>query len=423
MLKPLLRALTLWGCTLIATVLLSSCGGEAADPPGGVNVTAGENSVTLTWNAADGVEYWIFYGPTSVTPSRTDNMQLWIGLPGGSVALKATSPYTLAGLSNGISYSFTLNARTNGGPGGPGSTPVSAMPRPAGNTWVANTAAGSAELKAAIYGTVTSTTTTPVTVTPTYVAAGKGGVVFTSTNNTTWTPATSGTSANLNGGAFLGGKFALVGDGGVLLTSTDAVTWTAQTTGTTQNLSAIAGNGVTLQVIVGTGGTILTSPDGVTWTAASSGTSADLYTVAYSAPGVWLAGGANGTLLKSADGLTWSAVGSNTSFALRGFAYGLADATNIVYTYVAVGDNGTLLTSPDASTWTVGTSGTSADLRSVVYNTQFVAAGRDGGSRTSTDTATWTAATVPGSGALNAVIHGAYLYMAVGDAGTNWVSK
>ena len=148
-----LRSFKLFAAVLLGMVLSTGCGGgDAAPAPTGLAVTAGESSVTVSWDMASGVEYWLFYAPTSLAPTDTASMQRWFGLPGGSTLLKVSSPYVVSGLVNGVSYSFSVNGRIDGGPGGPGATPVTAKPRLAGALWTAGAALGSNDLRSVTYG-------------------------------------------------------------------------------------------------------------------------------------------------------------------------------------------------------------------------------------------------------------------------------
>ena len=425
------RSIPLFLAGLMTALLLTACGnGEPAPAPTGLQVTAGESSATLTWDMVGGVEYWVFFAPTSVAPHDVGSMQAWFGLPGGNVLLKVTSPYVVQGLTNATDYTFSINGRIDGGPGGSGATPVTATPRVAGFAWTAGTAAGSQDLRGAAYGSVTNSST--ALLTPTYLAVGAAGTLFSSLDGASWSAINYATSSNLNGASYLG-NYKVVGDGGTILTSSDVVTWTKQTSGTTQNLYAIANNGLNLNVAVGAAGTILTSSDGVTWTAASnSATTRDLYAVNYSSynSGTWVAVGAGGTIVTSSDGLTWKSLSSGAAADLRGIA-NLATASTttgvISATFVAVGASGTVLSSTDAATWTAqALPGASANLNAIVYGSQFVAAGSGGKILYSTDGLSWTAATTTtpaNSSDLNALAHGPDRYLAVGVAGTNLLSK
>jgi hypothetical protein len=415
------RSLKLFVAAVLASVVLFGCGkGSSAPAPTSLVATATESGVTVTWDMTPGVEYLFFYGPTSVVPSSVTSMSPWIGLPGGGTKINATSPLVLTGLVNGTSYSFSVNSRTNGGPGGPGATPVTATPRLAGSTWTAGAPAGSNPLRCVTYGA-------------SFVAAGDSGAMYSSADGVAWSPITYATTANLNGCSYWG-SYRLVGDGGLILTSPDAVTWTPQTSPTTNALFAIASNSANLIVAVGAIGTIITSPDGVTWTTRDSTTTQHLYAVNYSPlnSGTWIAVGAGGTVVKSADGLTWATVlpGTSASPDLRGIAYGASTTSTGATVFVAVGASGTVLTSTDGAAWSaLTTPPTTSDLNAVTYGTQCVAVGAGGSKFFSTDGVTWLpGAWAPGSGTgtnsnLNAIVRGPLTYSAVGDSGANVLAK
>jgi hypothetical protein len=410
-----LRSLKLFIAALFTLAALVACGGGGSAAPAatGLKVTPGEGSATVTWDMVPGVEYWLFYAPTANIPADSSATQKWIGLVGGGALINVSSPYVVSGLVNGTSYSFTINGRTDGGPGGPGAAPVAATPRIAGSTWTAGTPPTSKDLRSVTFGT-------------TYVAAGTGGAMYSSADGATWNAINYTTGSNLNGASYLS-TYKLVGDGGVVLTSPDAATWTAQTSGTTQNLYAIASNNVNLNVAVGANGTIIASIDGITWTpATNSATTNHLYGVTYTAynSGTWVAVGAAGTIVESADGLTWHAVTSSTGADLRGIAYGISNTTTGATTFAAVGASGTVLSSTDGATWTPQVVTGASTLNAVAYGTQFVAVGTGGNIVISNDGVTWTAISpLATSNNLYAVARGTLAYSAVGAAGTNLLSK
>lgn len=410
------RAFKSFATVLISVLLLVACGGESAPAPTGVSAKAGESTMTVSWDMVSGVEYWLFYGPTSVAPTDTLSMHSWIDLAGGGQYIKVVSPYVVSGLINGTSYSLSINGRIDGGPGGPGSTPVSSTPRIAGEIWRAGATnpPGSTDLRGVAYGAG-------------YVAAGSGGAMYSSTDGESWSAINYATTSNLNGANY-NGNYQLVGDNGLMLSSADAVTWTQQTTGTSQNLYAIASNGSNLTVAVGANGTILSSPDGIAWTpATSSATTSALYGVAYSTynGGTWVAVGAGGTIVQSPDGLAWHAVTANTGADLRGIAFGASTSATDATVFVAIGAAGTVLSSTDAVTWTPQVlTVASTDLNAVTYGTQFVTAGSGGNIFISTDGVTWRSSSFTGTtNALYAVARGSLAYAAVGAAGTNLLSK
>jgi hypothetical protein len=361
---------------------------------------------------APGVEYWLFYAPTVLAPVDNSNMSRWFS-SGGVAVLKVSSPFTVSGLSNDLSYSFTVNGRTDGGSGGPAPTSVTATPRLAGSSWKAGTTTGTADLRAVTYGSQ-------------YVAAGMGGTLHSSADGKVWTTISSGTTLNLRGADFYG-DYRVVGDGGLLLSSTDAIAWTTRTTNTTNHLYALANNGFSLLVAVGAQGTILTSADGATWTpATSSGTTKDLFAVTYSTynGGTWLAVGAEGTMVSSTDALTWKALNTDTTADLRGITFGYANTTTLTTNFVVVGSGGTVLNSADTTTWTKQTLPGAQALYAVRYGNQFIAVGAGGTIFLSKDAGTWTAADAAGNTKdLWAIGRGAGSYMAVGTTGTNLLAK
>jgi hypothetical protein len=162
----------------VVAVLVSACGGSgssAPPPTGGITVTPGDGTATVTWTATPGVKYWLFYAPSS-TISSVD----WINIPGSRAILDVTSPYVLTGLANGYTYSFTVNGRNGDGPGGPGAPTVSIIPRPAGATWSSGSSMGANTLRSIAYGISTADALGY------YVSFGDAGSTYRSTNGITW---------------------------------------------------------------------------------------------------------------------------------------------------------------------------------------------------------------------------------------------
>jgi hypothetical protein len=398
---------------ILAGLLAAGCGssGKSADPPANVVALAGDGIITVTWPMESGVDYWLFFA-ASPSISTSD----WTTIPGSRSVISVASPYVATGLANGTTYSFTLNGRTNGGPGGPGTPSVSAVPRLAGTAtasllapWTAGAALGTDDLRGVTWANV-------------FVAVGANGALFSSTDGTTWTAVNSGVVANLNAVVFRGTSYLAAGDGGTMLSSTDAKTWTPRNTGTVDNLNAIATNSG-LFVAVGANGTIVISADGVTWTAAAnSATANNLYAVAAFGNSLWIAVGANGTMITSTDGSIWKSIASDTAFDLKGIAFGTSTATGAVR-FVAVGVNGTLVTSPDAVTWTAQPAIGPNTLSAVAYGTQFIAVGAGGSIFTSTDGTTWSGQPSTTSSDLKAIVHAPFSYSVVGAAGVNLLAK
>lgn len=410
-----MRRLFLLVAATLAVLLAAGCGGRggSADPPASIAAVPGDGVVTVTWPTVSGVEYWLFYAPSaSISTSN------WTTIPGSKVDIGAGSPYVVASLANGTVYSFVINGRTSGGPGGPASPSVSATPRLAGTAtaslpapWTAGTALGANDLRGLALGSV-------------LVAVGASGVIYSSADGVSWTAVNSAVTGNLNAAAYFNGIYAAIGDGGTVLRSTDATSWTTQTIGTANNLYAIANN-PSMFVAVGAKGTILSSSDGVTWTvAANPATTNDLFAVVSYGSGLWLAAGAKGTLISSTDGSNWNAVASNTLLDLTAITFGTSTVSNALV-FVAMGASGTLITSPDATTWTTQPAVSANSISAVTYATQFIAVGASGTILTSTDGTTWAAQPSTTIAKLNAILRdpAIYGYVAVGAAGVNLLAK
>jgi photosystem II stability/assembly factor-like uncharacterized protein len=383
---------------VVASILSSGCGsgGSPAPAPTGVNVVAGDTQAIVSWTATPGVEYWIFSAVGSgITPQNCSFML-------NCKVQVAASPAVVSGLTNGNQYSFTVNGRTNSGPGGPGSPAVQATPRPAGTLWNSQPAIGTADLHGITYGEA-------------FVAVGVGGALFSSSDGVTWTPAVNPVPANnLNAVTYYGGAYIAVGNAGVILRSTDGKNWKQQAIGvTTNDLYAITNNGGQAGfVAVGANGTILASADGTIWSAKTSGTTNTLYGITYgviAGSGEYVAAGAAdtttgaGTLLYSANAAAWTPVPALPGYDLKGVAYGdpkLAYGFNTPGTtsslpplpppsFVAVGANGTLVSSTDGKNWTSGSLPAANLVTAVTYAHQFVAVDDVGNVFTSPDGTNW----------------------------------
>lgn len=400
------------------TLLLNGCLGGAFDlgsaaaPPSDLKAVAGDSGVTLTWTMSPNVEYWVFAAPgTGIT---TEN---WLNI-GGSAFPKATSPHVVPYLTNGSTYSFTVNGRIDGGAGGAGASAVSAVPRLAGATWTAGSPLGTGNLNAVTFGNV-------------FVAVGAQGALYSSPDFNSWTPVTwtalknpmSGALPDLNAATYYNGTYLAAGAAGTMLLSTDAVTWTQQACNTSGNdLYALASNGGGGYVAVGQKGTIVTSPDGKNWATVSSGTTNDLYAVTFGYP-YWIAVGKGGTMLASTNGANWVPITTNTTQDLKGIAFGASvnpTTAAVSNLFVAVGTAGALVTSSDGITWAVAqiNNGTN-NLSAVTFGRQFIAVGNSGSLFTSTDGATWTVQTSNTTSNLAGIAHSVTNYSVVGKTGTN----
>jgi hypothetical protein len=374
--------------TALAATFLQGClgsGGNPAPAPVNVTVSAKDSRAVVTWDMVPGVEYWIFKAAgTGVTPKNCSGMYLC------TTTVKVTSPTTIWGLYNGIEYSFSVNGRTNGGPGGAGSPALQATPRLAGATWTAGAplAPTSSDLRGVIYGASGAK----------FVAAGTGGILYSgivstgnaATTGITWTAMTNPmptTNFNAVGYDTAHAKFLAVGAGGAVIAhvpSTSATAWTQLDGKTTYDLYALSHNGAGYDVATGANGTIITSSDGTTWTVQSSGTTNALNGITYGNSAASTTGyffvtvGAAGTILYSSDGLNWAPATSGTASDLKSVTYAYE-----ALTFVAVGANGTVLTSSDGVIWTPRTSisaVSTATLNAVTYSSarRFVAVASDG---------------------------------------------
>lgn len=416
----------------VAAMFLQGCigsGGNSAPAPTNVTATAKDAHAIIAWDMAPGVEYWLYSAAGSgVTPSNCSLMSLC------TTSIKVTSPITVWGLYNGTQYSFSINGRTNGGPGGAGSPAVHATPRLSGTTWSAGatTVTGSSDLRGVAYGASGAK----------FVAAGTSGALYSGTVSTStagltgiiWTALTNplpATDLYAVGYDAAHAKFLAVGAGGAVIahTPSSSTAWTQLASNTTNTLYAIANNGAGFNVATGAGGTIITSSNGVAWTVQTSGTTNALNAVTYgydntNARYVFVAVGAAGTILYSTDAITWTAATSGTSAVLKGVTYGLAAST-----FVAVGANGTVLTSPDAITWTAQAATTipsGTQLNAVTYSAsrRFIAVANDGNiyyNEYANAGVTWAAATPQAvASPLHAIATGALFdYATVGAGGTN----
>lgn len=404
--------------SVLLAALVCACGGAGSSSPapvGGITATPGNGQVTVSWTADPGVDYWLLYAPTS-SPLDVQNLpvaHLWI--------TPATSPYVVTGLTNGVTYTFAVNGRTNGGPGGPLSASKSAVPHIAGAHWTAGAGVStSINLTGLAYGTSTADSLNY------FVSVGNGGAIYKALNNISatvtgygWSALTSGVTTDFKAAAYAFGKYFAVGaNQGVnnIMSSADLATWTAGTwTPSCTGLNALAGNGTVLAA-VGNNGCIVSSTDGVNWTTVTTtgaGTN-NLRGLTYSASGVWVAVGDNGTLITSPDLVTWT---TPTISGLGGT--GLTGVTvTSGYLYVAVGAGGKVLTSPDAVTWTTQASLGTNLLAVNTDSTQFVAVGAAGAIFTSADAVTWTAVSQSASGSdLTAILGSVGMYMVVGASG------
>lgn len=400
-------------------LIVSGCGGGAgssAAPPTGFTVTPGNGQVVITWQGSAGVDYWLMYAATASAIDMKNP-------PAGRVWVTSlSSPYVVSGLTNGVSYAFAMNGRSSGGPGGAQTASQSAIPHAAGRNWTAGTgAAGS--LNGLTYGTSGADNLAYL------VAVGDTGAIYKAADGVsqsiagyTWNAVTTGPVLDFKAATYGYSRYVAVGSGSSnnITSSTDLSTWTpaTYTAGTSAaGLNAVASNGATL-VAVGNSGTIFYSTNALNWTAASvPGTvTSNLLGVAYSsANGLWVAVGAGGAVLTSSDaGVSWSAV---TSPAGGNALNSVAVTSGNVF--VAVGAGGVVVRSTDGANWALQTPGPATTLYAVsTDSTQFIAVGAGGQAYTSLDGIAWTAAITGTTADLKGVLGSSSKYVAVGQVGT-----
>jgi hypothetical protein len=236
----------------------------------------------------------------------------------------------------------------------------------------------------------------------TYMLAGGGGALVTSTDGITWANRTSGTASTISSLAFGNGRYVYkagnIGSNSNLVgTSTDAITWTTTTIGVATSGSLLYAEGLFRIVFAGSQ---LTSTDGLTWIAPSQfNTSITNVTALSYSNNRYLAGNSSGTIATSSNGSTWTTATSGLSGVLS-FTYSPAYGL-----YYAIGANG-VSTSTDSITWspqvTNGASQTTQNITALTYaNGQFVYGGAGGAIGTSTDGFAWTVRRATGTGIVN----------------------
>ena len=226
-----------------------------------------------------------------------------------------------------------------------------------------------------------------------YVAVGEpdgsnGGIIYTSSDATTWNRNTSSPVASkiLSDVAYDGTRWFAVGDTSTLITATDPTgTWTEVTGhGITSNPQGITfGNG--LWIVAGNG--IWSSTDGITWTQETESVSF-LFGVTFDPDNnLFVVVGNSGNIASSSSStsgsMVWDTRTSGVSSRLRAVAYdsGL---------WVAVGDSGVITTSSNGTSWTSQSSGIAATLHgAAIANGTYFATGDAGTFLTSTDGTSW----------------------------------
>jgi photosystem II stability/assembly factor-like uncharacterized protein len=448
-------------CMLIValvTPLLGGCfdNGSSAPPPPWLPPTNGDGRVKLEWIPTPGVDYWLF---TATDPSLTAFN--WTGLPNEHAYTNAGTPFYMCGLIDDMTYYFATNGRTNGGPGGPSSSTISAIPynASASSHWQASTTPPTQDVYGVGYTGLTTCSNNATSASGSFAAVGKGGAIFISTDaGKTWVDHTSnlissdlyavtGYAANQNNPGNPAQHWIAVGAAGTSAYSTDdGATWTvgnasSLTTQPLRSISHIAGT----FTAVGDSGTILSTTDGITWIShtTTSGTTNNLNGVTHGS--IYVAVGDNGTIVTSSDGNTWTVkIPTDPITHLPSpITTNLRQVNSFGGIIVAVGDGGTIVTSKDSGvTWYTQTLGSTnlvgVTAESLVANpvnpvidtwlgvvpsAQFVVADVNGnvytsvvGSSAGANGLTWSGPFSSGANSLNALVSSGFGYVAAGNA-------
>jgi hypothetical protein len=427
---------------LVALAALTGCGGkgsEANPPAGGLQLTPGDGTVTVTWAADPAIDYWLFI--SSDSRLTTEN---FTSLTDIHIVRSATSPYMVCGNIDGRPLYFAMNGRTGNGPGGTGTATVAAPSLAAGTTWSRGTAPA-VDFNGIGFAAITGCA---INALPTglFMAVGTGGAIATSTDGVTFTAqatpsgfttdlfGVAGFAASPNVPTAPGLKLVAVGAGGATLLSADGVTWTQSvafnaSSPTLRSVAIFAG----VFVAVGDGGAAQTSTDGITWTAHAAGPTANLQ-------GVWcetlapsptfpfaprcIAVGDNGTIVLSFDGgATWQVQAVAGTPALKKVMFGnfnnnVGSPGTQLNTWVAVGDAGSVLYSVDGgATWAATTVAGAGNFVGVAYITRFVAVDSAGNTFASVDGQTWSGPIATGATAQRAMVGTGIGYATIGAGG------
>ena len=359
--------------SLVLALLAAGCGssGSSADYPKDFRVEAGDGAVLITWTEEPDVEYWLFWGRGPDITTTNWTTQLGTAIP------QVKSPRVIPGLTNGQTYSFTINGRKDGGPGGEGAPTQVVVPQFAGANWRVGEPMGTGRLGGVAGGLSPTTYVT--------MALGENGTIYSrARNGETTNPVNPTAPAQLNGIAYGTAGWVAVGANGTSVAALDGITWESKVTGVTANLPGISTSSLGGYIATGAGGTVLLGSIAGVWTVvANSGTTNDLRGVAFAAiatttDGVatttlhYVAVGKAGTVLHSTDGLAWTVLAP---------VVGGNDLSAVIYggQFMAVGSAGSIYTSPDGLAWTPRPSGTTADLTSVTRTqTGYTAVGTGG---------------------------------------------
>lgn len=250
-----------------------------------------------------------------------------------------------------------------------------------------------------------------------FIAAGKAGILLTSSDGKTWTSHTlkyNWALPYLTSSTWTGSQFVLTSSNMDCYTSADGSTWTLQPTTNDLYMAYSIVWADTQFVVVGANGRISTSPEIFKWTTRNQNTSEWFCSVAWSGS-LFVTVGRGGTIMTSTDGITWTKQPSEYTDWLL----------SVVWTgtqFVAVGGSqsgsSTVRTSPDGLVWSVRSCDVGKQLFSVTWTgTSLVAVGQSGTVVTSPDGVTWKTEVSGTASFLRSVVSTDSLLLAVGDGG------
>jgi hypothetical protein len=247
-----------------------------------------------------------------------------------------------------------------------------------------------------------------------FVLANDSGGIFSSGDLLAWAYQDTAVT-DVEGAAYLNGRFFVTGNNGRFALSSDGLAWTTITNNVTTRRLYGAAYGAGRYILVGARGTIISATEPETWANVLSPTVDRLEDVIF-ANGLFVAVGENGVILTSNDGQSWVNQLRGSNADLDGLAVGNGLA-------LAVGKNDTLLTSGNGRDWTRQAvpqvaGAVPADWHGAAYgNGKWVVVGQSTNVLTSTNAVDWEIHPYPAPGYLKSVLYANGLWVAVGVAG------
>jgi len=251
------------------------------------------------------------------------------------------------------------------------------------------------------------------------------GVIVTSADGASWTPANFETTRAVNDVTYGKGQFVAVGDNGTILRSSDGTNWTKSVSETTNLLTSVA-YGNDQFIATGFTSSALTSTDGTNWISIRMALFPPT-TIRYAADEFILL--SITSILTSTNGGNWTYrfhANPGTSYLDVAFGNGRFVA---VGSGADVGGSGNIATSPDAITWSPLDTGSDNVLYSVAFGGgRFVSVGGFNGGTgglifSATDGVNWIPHPPGTRGWLADIAYGNGRFVAVGSFGAILTSE